>query len=210
MDKKNEDALAPDDEVDLEAVDLMSMSSSSSSSSGEEEMIRLRVQHQGEGAYSSLEVTTSLAKSTVYTLKERVREALGPAARGRYLRLIGHGRLLAPDSASLEGFRLMDGDCLHAVLAAPGIRYVHSSSLFDIHVSTTFSRVSPRTSCTRTYLSFGSISTGTTTSLASNPINVTHCSVILHLTHVRLSFFLWKIIGIGKFQKMWVADMILL
>jgi len=122
MDKKNEDALAPDDEVDLEAVDLMSMSSSSSSSSGEEEMIRLRVQHQGEGAYSSLEVTTSLAKSTVYTLKERVREALGPAARGRYLRLIGHGRLLAPDSASLEGFRLMDGDCLHAVLAAPGIR----------------------------------------------------------------------------------------
>jgi hypothetical protein len=135
MDKKNEDALAPDDEVDLEAVDLMSMSSSSSSSSGEEEMIRLRVQHQGEGAYSSLEVTTSLAKSTVYTLKERVREALGPAARGRYLRLIGHGRLLAPDSASLEGFRLMDGDCLHAVLAAPGIRYVHSSSLFDIHQS---------------------------------------------------------------------------
>eukprot|EP00978_Attheya_sp_CCMP212_P024278 scaffold76031_cov56-Attheya_sp.AAC.3 len=132
MDKKNEDALAPDDEVDLEAVDLMSMSSSSSSSSaGEEEMIRLRVQHQGEGAgmYSSLEVTTSVAKSTVYTLKERVREALGPTARGRYLRLIGHGRLLAPDSASLEGFRLMDGDCLHAVLAAPGIRYVRPSHL---------------------------------------------------------------------------------
>jgi hypothetical protein len=56
----------------------------------------LRVQHQLEGS-SSLEVSANLQKSTVYTLKERVRTALGPAGRGCCLRLTGLWRLLAPN-----------------------------------------------------------------------------------------------------------------
>lgn len=59
---------------------------------------------------------------SVLQLKENIRSALGPNARGRYLRLITGGRLLAPDSARVGGFKLKDGDCVHAVLAAAGVR----------------------------------------------------------------------------------------
>jgi hypothetical protein len=86
MDKRNEDALAPDEVDDLEAVHLTL--SSSLTAEEEEQMICLRVQHQLEGS-SSLEVSAYLQKSTVYMLKERVRTALGPAARGCCLRLTG-------------------------------------------------------------------------------------------------------------------------
>ena len=45
--------------------------------------------------------------------------------RDRYLRLICSGRLLAPDSTRLSEFDcLKDGSVVHAVLAAPGVRFV--------------------------------------------------------------------------------------
>jgi len=58
---------------------------------------------------------------SVGDLKQTVRQALGPNADGRYLRLICRGRLLAPDSATLRDFPLRNGDVLHAVLAAAGV-----------------------------------------------------------------------------------------
>ena len=70
---------------------------------------------------TDLSVATN-SSSTVLQLKEAVRSAIGPSARGRYLRLIASGRLLAPDSAELKGFRLSEGNVVHAVLAAPGVR----------------------------------------------------------------------------------------
>jgi len=59
---------------------------------------------------------------SVLKLKELVRKKIGPSANGRYLRLIASGRLLAPDKAPLSNFKVADGDVLHAVLAAPGVR----------------------------------------------------------------------------------------
>jgi len=60
---------------------------------------------------------------TVETLKEITRHALGPTTRNRYLRLICKGRLLAPDDAKLKEFAVVrDGDVVHAVLAAAGVR----------------------------------------------------------------------------------------
>ena len=58
----------------------------------------------------------------VSTLKETVRNGIGQDARGRYLRLIAGGRLLAPDSAPISKFNINDGDCVHAVIAAAGVR----------------------------------------------------------------------------------------
>mmetsp|Transcript_20813 Transcript_20813/g.43000 ORF Transcript_20813/g.43000 Transcript_20813/m.43000 type:complete len:611 (-) Transcript_20813:214-2046(-) len=40
----------------------------------------------------------------------------------RYLRLIIRGRMMAPDSAALSSFRIVDGDVVHAVLAKEGVR----------------------------------------------------------------------------------------
>jgi len=60
--------------------------------------------------------------ASVHSLKESVRNAIGQSARGRYLRIIASGRLLAPDVAPLSNFKIRDGDCVHAVLAAAGIR----------------------------------------------------------------------------------------
>mmetsp|Transcript_28761 Transcript_28761/g.44694 ORF Transcript_28761/g.44694 Transcript_28761/m.44694 type:complete len:299 (-) Transcript_28761:157-1053(-) len=59
---------------------------------------------------------------TVTFLKELVRKTIGRSAHGRYLRLISGGKLLAPDDANIESFDLKDGDCVHAVLAAAGVR----------------------------------------------------------------------------------------
>mmetsp|Transcript_11649 Transcript_11649/g.16632 ORF Transcript_11649/g.16632 Transcript_11649/m.16632 type:complete len:88 (-) Transcript_11649:102-365(-) len=59
---------------------------------------------------------------SVGDVKQVVRSALGPSADGRYLRLISRGRLLAPDSATITDFSLKNGDVLHAVLAAAGVR----------------------------------------------------------------------------------------
>jgi len=65
-------------------------------------------------------VTQSTAN--VSTLKEDIRSGIGQSARGRYLRLISGGRLLAPDTAPISKFNVNDGDCIHAVLAAAGVR----------------------------------------------------------------------------------------
>ena len=59
--------------------------------------------------------------SNVSSVKELVRRALG-TGEDRYLRLICKGRLLAPDSAALQEFSVENGDVLHAVLAAAGVR----------------------------------------------------------------------------------------
>lgn len=58
----------------------------------------------------------------VSTLKETIRNGIGQSSRGRYLRLIAGGRLLAPDTAPISKFNINDGDCVHAVLAAAGVR----------------------------------------------------------------------------------------
>ena len=53
-------------------------------------------------------------------------------SRDRYLRLICSGRLLAPDSMNISEFKcIKDGSVIHAVLAAPGIRFV----LIIVHFS---------------------------------------------------------------------------
>lgn len=57
---------------------------------------------------------------TVGDLKQAVKGAL--SAENRYLRLICKGRLLAPDAAMLPDFGIQNGDVVHAVLAAPGVR----------------------------------------------------------------------------------------
>jgi hypothetical protein len=59
--------------------------------------------------------------SNVSSVKAQVRSALG-TGEDRYLRLICKGRLLAPDAAQLREFSVQDGDVLHAVLAAAGVR----------------------------------------------------------------------------------------
>jgi len=58
----------------------------------------------------------------VQTLKQQVRDTIGETARGRYLRLIAKGRLLAPDSALLKDFHLKQEDYIHAVVAPVGVR----------------------------------------------------------------------------------------
>lgn len=42
--------------------------------------------------------------------------------KGRYIRLIYSGRLLAPDSANLSVFQMKNHSVVHAVIAAPGVR----------------------------------------------------------------------------------------
>ena len=60
--------------------------------------------------------------SSVAQVKQAVRSALGEEAEDRYLRLICKGRLLAPDTSALRDFAVGNGDVLHAVLAAAGVR----------------------------------------------------------------------------------------
>jgi len=57
---------------------------------------------------------------TVGDLKQSVQQAL--SAENRYLRLICKGRLLAPDASVLTDFGIQDGEVVHAVLAAAGVR----------------------------------------------------------------------------------------
>ena len=67
------------------------------------------------------DVTVTVKPSeTVHDLKEACVAALGTQATDRYVRLIRHGRLLAPDSATLTDQAILDGDVVHAVLAAAG------------------------------------------------------------------------------------------
>ena len=67
--------------------------------------------------------------ATVSDLKASVRAVLGPGCRGRYLRLIVRGRLLAPDSAPVTNFGLEEDDVVHAVVAAAGVQGGHQARL---------------------------------------------------------------------------------
>jgi DUF2407 ubiquitin-like domain len=84
------------------------------SPSNQEKELRLRIK-----AFQDVEVRTCLNES-VADLKQAVRLAL--KAEHRYLRLICRGRLLAPDTSLVRDMGLKDGDVVHAVLAAPGVR----------------------------------------------------------------------------------------
>lgn len=74
---------------------------------------------------------SSPGNTTVTALKESIRsnQALSSATRGRYIRLIYSGRLLAPDTAPLSNFRLKEGSVIHAVIAAAGVRGGHQAAL---------------------------------------------------------------------------------
>lgn len=61
-------------------------------------------------------------ESSVKQFKDQVREAIGQTAKGRYLRLIAKGRLMAPDTAMLQDFKLDPEDYIHAVIAPVGVR----------------------------------------------------------------------------------------
>mmetsp|Transcript_47726 Transcript_47726/g.70651 ORF Transcript_47726/g.70651 Transcript_47726/m.70651 type:complete len:387 (+) Transcript_47726:66-1226(+) len=67
--------------------------------------------------------------ANVKNLKESVRNAIGASARGRYLRLIASGRLLAPDVAPLRNFKMNDDDYIHAVIAPAGVRGGHQAAM---------------------------------------------------------------------------------
>lgn len=106
--KKNDDS--PSDLDDLKNVSLT---------------LRIKCTSPGVNSPSNpsgdYEIVTE-ATATVSTLKEEIRKGIGQPARGRYLRLIAGGRLLAPDTAPISKFNINDGDCIHAVLAAAGVR----------------------------------------------------------------------------------------
>jgi hypothetical protein len=72
-------------------------------------------------SFHNVDVSVS-SEATVSQVKQVVRTALGPSTENRYLRLICKGRLLAPDSSPVREFGLKDGDVVHAVLAAAGVR----------------------------------------------------------------------------------------
>jgi len=90
------------------------------------EVLSLRIKTNSDSATHNLSTDTDCS---VLQLKELVRNKLGPTARGRYLRLICQGRLLAPDRATLAEFQLKQDVVIHAVLAAPGVRGGQQASL---------------------------------------------------------------------------------
>jgi hypothetical protein len=61
---------------------------------------------------------------TVSQLKEEIhlQNALGTSVRGRYMRLIHSGRLMAPDSALVEDFKIGNGSVVHVVVADKGVK----------------------------------------------------------------------------------------
>jgi len=90
---------------------------------------------------SSANLTNDLTVSTernatVEQLKESIRSALGNATQGRYLRLISSGRLMAPDTAGLDAFRLKEGSVVHAVLSVAGVRGGQQAALSTATSST--------------------------------------------------------------------------
>lgn len=93
------------------------LSSSSDENTNEDEELRLFVK---ESSHNTVDVLVA-PSLTISEVKQVVREALGETEQ-RYRRLICKGRLLAPDSASIREFNVREGDVLHAVLAAAGVR----------------------------------------------------------------------------------------
>lgn len=86
------------------------------------------------------EVDIRISEScNVARVKKVITDALGEQAHNRYLRLICKGRLLAPDSSQLSEFSVQNGDVVHAVLAAVGVRGGQQAALSrsTINTSTT-------------------------------------------------------------------------
>lgn len=90
------------------------------------EVLSLRIKTNSDSTTHNISTNSDCS---VLQLKELVRNKLGPTARGRYLRLICQGRLLAPDRATLSEFQLKQDVVIHAVLAAPGVRGGQQASL---------------------------------------------------------------------------------
>ena len=99
----------------LSTSDDEAQTTSSSPTSSHSSLLHLRIKSSQE-----FEVKTP-SNSSVSALKDQVRSSLGTSS-DRYLRLICKGRLLAPDSAQLSEFGIHDGDVVHAVVAAAGVR----------------------------------------------------------------------------------------
>jgi len=106
---------------------------SQSSDNAEQEVMTLRVKcNSPSGDISTLDKSYQVvthANASVNCLKESIRNAIGQSAKGRYLRIISAGQLLAPDVAPLRNFHMKDGDCVHAVLAAAGVRGGHQAAM---------------------------------------------------------------------------------
>lgn len=105
--------------LENEVVLLGDSSSSTTSSSDDNEEVQQLTLHVLSFKNVDINVQTD---ATVSHVKDVVRKALGPSTENRYLRLIAKGRLLAPDTALLKEFNVQNGDSLHAVLAAAGVR----------------------------------------------------------------------------------------
>mmetsp|Transcript_2485 Transcript_2485/g.3818 ORF Transcript_2485/g.3818 Transcript_2485/m.3818 type:complete len:329 (+) Transcript_2485:114-1100(+) len=85
----------------------------------QKETILLRI----KSSNSSTDMTIPAPSNhTVKQLKDSIQNSLGQSTRGRYVRLIFSGRLLAPDNAPISNFQLKDGSVIHAVVAAEGVR----------------------------------------------------------------------------------------
>lgn len=81
--------------------------------------ILIRIKSSNIPSDLTLPVSSSL---TVSQLKHSIQQSLGPSANDRYIRLIYSGRLLAPDDAPIDNFKLQDGSVIHVVVAAAGVR----------------------------------------------------------------------------------------
>lgn len=80
-------------------------------------LLRLRIMNPTRCSGSSECLVNATLSDSVYELKERVVEALD--CKGKYVRLIAAGRLLAPDEQRLEKFsQLRDNAVIHAVVSA--------------------------------------------------------------------------------------------
>ena len=89
------------------------------SSLDQKETILLRI----KSSNSSSDITIPTPSNhTVKELKDSIQNSLGQSSRGRYIRLIYSGRLLAPDNSPISNFQLKDGSVIHAVVAAEGVR----------------------------------------------------------------------------------------
>lgn len=81
--------------------------------------ILIRIKSSNLPSDLTVPVSSSL---TVSQLKQSIQQSMGPPAIGRYIRLIYSGRLLAPDDAPIDNFKLQDGSVIHVVVAAAGVR----------------------------------------------------------------------------------------
>jgi hypothetical protein len=80
--------------------------------------ILIRIKSSNLPSDLTLPVSSSLSVSQ---LKQSIQQSLGQSASGRYIRLIHSGRLLAPDDAPIDKFKLHDGSVIHVVIAAAGV-----------------------------------------------------------------------------------------